>query len=320
MPGTQLPEHRFNHPEDAAAHVSMAADYYEGMFGARPAGLWPGEGAVAQEIVGTVADAGFTWMASDDQVLQKSLGAPYLSARDRYQMYWAEESGKRVAMIFRDHRLSDDIGFNFGKMDGVDAANSMMRSLHSIHKQLADDERAYVVPIILDGENAWEWYRHDGKEFFHSWYDQLGRASFLTTVTVEDFLAEHPPTDDASAPVGGLVDQARTSPRGSVSPRRTRRGTTWRSCAPTSTAFAARGDVRRRRARARVRRDVRGGGQRLVLVVRDRPGVLARRRFRQDLPRNARPTSTRSSERRRPRSCPRACCWSRRPPPPAAEA
>ena len=96
-------------------------------------------------------------------------------------------------MIFRDHRLSDDIGFNFGKMDGVDAANSMMRSLHSIHKQLADDEQAYVVPIILDGENAWEWYRHDAKEFFHSWYDQLGRASFLETVTVEEYLAEHPP-------------------------------------------------------------------------------------------------------------------------------
>ena len=83
MPGTQLPEHRFSYPEDAAAQVSMAADYYEGLFGARPAGLWPGEGSVATEIVGTVADAGFAWMASDDQVLQKSLGAPYLSARDR---------------------------------------------------------------------------------------------------------------------------------------------------------------------------------------------------------------------------------------------
>jgi hypothetical protein len=110
-------------------------------------------------------------------------------------MYWAEDGGRRVAMIFRDHRLSDDIGFNFGKMDGVDAANSMMMSLYSIHKQLADDERSYVVPIILDGENAWEWFKHDGKEFFHSWYDQMSRASFLETVTVEDYLAEHPPTE-----------------------------------------------------------------------------------------------------------------------------
>ena len=142
-----------------------------------------------------MADEGFAWMASDDQVLKRSLGAPYLSARDRYQMYWVEDGDRRVAMIFRDHRLSDDIGFNFGKMDGVDAANSMMMSLYSIHKQLADDEQPYVVPIILDGENAWEWFKHDGKEFFHSWYDQMSRASFLTTVTVEDYLAEHPPTE-----------------------------------------------------------------------------------------------------------------------------
>ena len=194
MPGTPLPENRFNYPEDAAKQVSMAADYYEGLFGERPVGMWPGEGSVASEIVGEVADGGFQWMASDDQVLKLSLDAPYLSARDKYQMYWAEDRGKRVAMIFRDHRLSDDIGFNFGKMDGVDAANSMMRSLYSIHGQLSGEEGAYVVPVILDGENAWEWFKHDGKEFFHSFYDQLGRAEFLETTTVKDFLAEHPPT------------------------------------------------------------------------------------------------------------------------------
>jgi hypothetical protein len=71
----------------------------------------------------------------------------------------------------------------------------MMRSLYSIHRRFAGEERGYVAPIILDGENAWEWYKHDAKEFFHSFYDQLGRASFLETTTVEDFLAEHPPTE-----------------------------------------------------------------------------------------------------------------------------
>jgi alpha-amylase/alpha-mannosidase (GH57 family) len=201
MPGTALPKHRFNHPDDALSQVQLAADYYKELFGGSPEGLWPAEGAVAQEIVGTVAEGGFRWMASDDQVLQKSLGAPYLSGKQKYQMYWTEAQsqgeggGARVAMIFRDHRLSDDIGFNFGKMDGVDAANSMMRSLYSIHKQLANDDAAYVVPIILDGENAWEWYKHDGKEFFHSWYDQLSKAEFVETTTVADFMKGHPPTE-----------------------------------------------------------------------------------------------------------------------------
>ncbi len=194
-PGIRLPEQRFSYPEDARRHVDLAVEYYEDLFGRRPAGMWPGEGAVAQEIVGMVADAGFEWIASDDQVLERSLGAGRLTSRQRYQMYWTGDADARVAAIFRDHRLSDDIGFNFGKMEGVDAANSMMRSLHAIHRELAGDERSYVVPIILDGENAWEWFRHDGKEFFRSWYDQMSRASFLETVTVSEYLADHPPTE-----------------------------------------------------------------------------------------------------------------------------
>ncbi|MCK4512559.1 hypothetical protein KAW64_12520, partial [bacterium] len=163
-------------------------------FGRRPDGLWPGEGAVSQEIISTVEAGGFSWMASDDQLLQKSLGGSPLGARQKYQMYWAVEGDARVAMIFRDHGLSDEIGFNFSKMDGVAAANSMMRSLHGIHKALALDDRDYIVPIILDGENAWDWYRHDGKEFFHSWYQQMSEAGWLRTVTVAEYLEEHPPT------------------------------------------------------------------------------------------------------------------------------
>jgi alpha-amylase/alpha-mannosidase (GH57 family) len=195
MPSVALPEMRFLHPEDARAQVRMAVDYYQSMFDRKPEGMWPAEGAVAEEIVGIVADGGFSWMATDDGILKRSLETPYLSTRQKYQMYWAQEGDKRVAAIFRDHRLSDDIGFNFGKMNGVQAANLMMRSLYTIHKELADDERTYVVPIILDGENAWEWYPHDAKEFFHSWYDQMNRASFMEAVTVSDYLAKQAPTE-----------------------------------------------------------------------------------------------------------------------------
>ncbi len=195
MPNIVLPEDLFSYPEDAERQVEMAADYYEGLFGAAPRGLWPAEGAVAEEIVAIVAAEDFDWMASDDQVLQRSLGASSLNDRQRYQMYWVEDEGQRMATIFRDHRLSDDIGFNFGKMDGVEAANHMMRSLHQIHRDLAGDDRTYVVPIILDGENAWEWYENDGKEFFHSWYDQMSRAGWLDVVTVSEHLDAHPPVE-----------------------------------------------------------------------------------------------------------------------------
>ncbi|MBD3348167.1 MAG: hypothetical protein GF400_03090, partial [Candidatus Eisenbacteria bacterium] len=191
-PGAPLPAPGMSYPDDAEFHVEAAAGMYEDLFGVPPAGMWPAEGAVAQEIVPIVAGGGFRWMASDDGVLERSLPGS-LSPDKRYQMYWAWEDGARIAMIFRDHRLSDDIGFNFGKMDGVDAANSMMRSLYGIHRRFASSDGRYVVPIILDGENAWEWYKHDGKEFFHSWYAQMEEASWVNTVTVREHLDAHEP-------------------------------------------------------------------------------------------------------------------------------
>jgi alpha-amylase/alpha-mannosidase (GH57 family) len=194
-PGTPLPTIRFSRPEDARRQVELAARFYEQRFGRRPVGMWPAEGAVAQAIVGTVGAAGFAWMASDDQVLQYSLGGQPLTPRQQHQAYWVTDGQGKVGMVFRDHRLSDDIGFNYARMDGVDAANSMMRSLYAIHREFASDERDHVVTIILDGENAWEWFRHDGKEFFRSWYDQMSRAPWLDTVTVEEYLATHPPTE-----------------------------------------------------------------------------------------------------------------------------
>jgi len=193
-PGAARPATRMSYPEDASFHVEEAVRMYEELFGVEPSGMWPAEGAVAQEIIPIVAGGGFRWMASDDGVLARSLTGS-LSPDKRYQMYWAEEDGARVAMIFRDHRLSDDIGFNFGKMDGVDAANSMMRSLYEIHRRFASGDGRNVVPIILDGENAWEWYRHDGKEFFHSWYAQMERAPWVRTVTVSEHLDAHDPIE-----------------------------------------------------------------------------------------------------------------------------
>jgi len=192
-PGIALPAEPFRYPADAVQHITMAVAQYEGLFEREPAGMWPAEGAVSQEIVGMVRDAGFSWMASDDQVLEASLGSA-LTAKQRYSMHWAADGPKKVAMIFRDHRLSDDVGFNYSRMDGVEAANAMIRSLYSIGTKLGADGPDAVVPIILDGENAWEWFRHDGKEFFRSWYDQMSRAGWIRTVTVSEYLAEHPPT------------------------------------------------------------------------------------------------------------------------------
>ncbi len=192
-PGIELPSRPFEHPEDAERQIEMACDYYQALFGKRPPGMWPSEGAVSEAIIPLIADAGIDWIASDEEVLAQSLRTVSLTAAQKYQMYYLPGIDHRVAIIFRDHELSDDIGFRYSKMDGMDAANDMIRKLYDIASELQNVEGDFVVPIIMDGENAWEHFEHDGKEFLNAFYSQVSDADWLVPVTISEFLKNVPP-------------------------------------------------------------------------------------------------------------------------------
>jgi alpha-amylase/alpha-mannosidase (GH57 family) len=193
MPYIELPRIKFSYPGDAKWHLERAVEKYIQLFGFPPRGMWPSEGSVAQEIIPLVRDAGFIWMASDMQVLARSLKKSLITMEDKYSAYRVSEGGKELYIIFRDTDLSDRIGFRYKSLSGVQAANDLILALYEAHKRFAKEETPYLVPIILDGENAWEWYKHDGKEFFHSLYSQLSRAEWIKTVTVSEFLEKFPP-------------------------------------------------------------------------------------------------------------------------------
>ncbi len=188
-----LPSKRFAYPEDAKAQIVMARDFHTDLFGRPPNGMWPAEGSVSEAILPLVSGAGISWLATDEEVLAQSLGTRSLSPLDKYRMHYAGEEDARVAMIFRDHVLSDDIGFRYSKMNGVAAANDMIEKLYIVHTGLQAYDGDYVVPIILDGENAWEHFERDGKDFFHSFYSQVSEASWLVPVTISEFLEMSPP-------------------------------------------------------------------------------------------------------------------------------
>lgn len=191
MPSAPLPRHRFHYPEDARWHLDRAFAFYQETFGRPPQGLWPGEGAVADSIVDLVRQSGFRWMASDKNVLARSLGG-FLDRAHTYQAYRVVGQRDTLYMVFRDTDLSDRIGFRYQKMDPVAAANDFLQALYEIHRQFPSGPPR-LVTVILDGENAWEWYPHDAKEFFHALYDQLQRAPWLRCVRVSEFLEQHPP-------------------------------------------------------------------------------------------------------------------------------
>ncbi len=203
-PGAEMPAERFSYPNDAIAHLEKSVQVYEDHFGQPPKGLWPGEGAVAQQIVPLVARAGYQWMATGEPVLAASLGIGSFTrdlretvqeADDLYRPYYVVgPKGEKVAVFFRDWTLSDKLGFTYSGMPGDKAAQDLIHRLENIRARLKEQgaDGPHVVSIILDGENAWEYYKNDGKDFFHALYGLLSESTTLKTVTPSEYLSMFP--------------------------------------------------------------------------------------------------------------------------------
>ena len=203
-PSAIMPEKTFAYPEDAAAHLDLSVQMYEENFGTSVRGLWPGEGAVAEEIIPLVAEAGYTFMQTGEPVLAKSLGIDsftrdsqgYVQEADLlYRPYFVtDDNGDQVAMFFRDWTLSDKIGFDYSQMSGEAAAQDMVGHLEQIQADFleSDTPGPHIVSIILDGENAWENYPGDGNDFFNALYQKLSDSEVLQTVTPSEYLEMFP--------------------------------------------------------------------------------------------------------------------------------
>ncbi len=200
LPDIELPQARFTYGQDAVAQVERGVQLYEEHFDQPPRGMWPAEGSVAQEIVTMVSQNGLQWMASDEGVLANSLGIDsftrdaqevVVEADQLYRPYYVQGSrGEPVAILFRDVAISDKVGFTYSGMPGKDAAQDFVDRIHKIRQQLAENgaQGPHLVSVILDGENAWEFYDNDGKEFLHTLYQLLSDDPLIQTVTPTEFL------------------------------------------------------------------------------------------------------------------------------------
>jgi hypothetical protein len=173
------------------------------VIGKAPAGLWPSEGAVAPEILPMVADAGLTWLATDEAILGESLDVYFerdesglVRRGDLLYHPWRLRTEKGdLAILFRDHDLSDRIGFVYQHLPGAQAAEDMIVRLERIARAFGQRDDG-LITVILDGENAWEYYEHNGDVFLNELYQRLAGHPDLTPVTPDVHLAQHPPTDD----------------------------------------------------------------------------------------------------------------------------
>jgi alpha-amylase/alpha-mannosidase (GH57 family) len=193
-PDSRLPRHRFVHPDDAREQLERAVACHQRLFGSRPEGLWPSEGSVSDAMVPLVAGAGFAWMATDELILARTLGLSF--ARDAagqvdqperlYKPYIVRAERSEVACVFRDHTLSDLIGFTYAGWNAEAAAQDFAGRLVEAGRRYAmrTGGGEAVIPVILDGENAWEHFEGGGRPFLRALYGRLSNHPELRTVTL----------------------------------------------------------------------------------------------------------------------------------------
>ncbi len=185
LPGIKLPERRFTHPEDAEHQVSSALAKYEELFGRKMNGMWPSEGSVSNDVLRLLNRRGLKWTATDEEILSQSLAKANLPAPDNAH-HFLYEFGPGLKLFFRDHRLSDLIGFVYSGWQVEDAVKDFVNHLMAIRRRLGDDVKRAVIPVILDGENAWEFYASDGHDFLSELYRELDDHPYIQTVTMSE--------------------------------------------------------------------------------------------------------------------------------------
>ncbi len=200
-PGAGLPP-RFARPADAREQVARAVAFFEAAFGFEPAGMWPAEGAVAEEVLPYFERAGVAWIASDEGVLALSGQRDYGPGRPELLSRPYRVGDGELAIFFRHRGLSDAIGFEYQRWpDAAAAADDFCKDLRSF--LAAARERSIhdaLASVILDGENAWGAYPRQGVPFLRELYGRLARGDVARTVTFAEYLAGAPKRDVAPHP------------------------------------------------------------------------------------------------------------------------
>jgi alpha-amylase/alpha-mannosidase (GH57 family) len=211
VPQIKLPNKHFQWAEDIPRHLRKAKETYKKYFDREPRGLWPSEQAVSPAILPEIVRHGFEWICSDEAVLGWSLH--HFFHRDEtgnvyepeilYRPYRLSTPNGDLAIVFRDHRLSDLIGFTYSAMEPHQAASDLVGHLEAISRCLKSHQghsgttldKPWLVTIALDGENCWEFYQQDGKPFLENLYEILSKDRDIKLVTVAEFLERFPPTE-----------------------------------------------------------------------------------------------------------------------------
>src|SRR5690606_28687855 len=111
-----------------------------------------------------------------------------------YRAWKAQDGGHSLGLVFRDHALSDQIGFHYQRTPGPIAAGDFLAKAHAIG-HACRYQASTIIPVVLDGEKCWEYYPDGGVSFLRGLYQTVARDPRLEPVTIGEHLRRHPPSE-----------------------------------------------------------------------------------------------------------------------------
>jgi alpha-amylase/alpha-mannosidase (GH57 family) len=182
--------------ERARWHMQEGLRVFKQYLGTEPDGVWLSEGGVSVDALKLLDEFGIRWSASGEGVWNNSRFLSKLPAQGdeaRHSLFSANAVNDcDTRMFFRDDGLSDLIGFEYQQWDAVDAAADFNQHLANIGRYLGDRRDRHVVSVILDGENAWEYYPDNAFHFLGALYEQLAQSDEVELLTFTEALDRCP--------------------------------------------------------------------------------------------------------------------------------
>lgn len=210
QPDDPLPVHA-NYPEGRERslwHLQRGLQLFEYYFGHQPRGVWLSEGGVSDDAIELLNELGVDWTATGEAVWHNSYctsssgedeiipcdkpDASELSDPDGHKRLFMPYllNDYKTRIFFRDDGLSDLIGFEYSEWHADDAVANFVHHLENIGNSLGDSAGEHVVSVILDGENAWEYYPENGYHFLDKLYQTLSESDSVAVKTFAEIAGD----------------------------------------------------------------------------------------------------------------------------------
>lgn len=177
-------------------HMQQGIAFFESCFGRKPNGVWLPEGGLSQDALELLDEFEIKWTASGESVWRNSASLSHISKDDidskrgLFQAYRSRPSN--VRMFFRDDGLSDLIGFEYRGWSAKDAVANFSSHIGNISKFLGDDADDHLISVILDGENAWEYFPDNAFHFLRHFYHEMVNNEQIEPITLNEACAQLP--------------------------------------------------------------------------------------------------------------------------------